>query len=130
MFVVLYIFNLFIYGAITKHTELNKDTGKAYGCKFRVLFMHRMDVYSSDLPSLFIFNSCNMLYTKNGRNGSNEATCNGDELPVNEIRNLHADNRQSVINDLFNRPINQLVNDFLVEMDAKNKAYYFSYNFV
>lgn len=44
---------------------------------------------------------------------------------VPEIKNLHAGSRQSVINGLFNRPINQLVHDFVVEMDAKNTAYYF-----
>lgn len=44
---------------------------------------------------------------------------------VPEIKNLHAGSRQGVINGLFNRPINQLVNDFVVEMDAKNTAYFF-----
>ena len=44
---------------------------------------------------------------------------------VPEIRQLHAANRQSAIRGLMNRPVNQLINDFIIEMDAKNQAYYF-----
>jgi len=50
---------------------------------------------------------------------------NGSDFPVNEIKNLHADNRQSLINNLYNRSINRLIDDFIIEMDAKNQAYYF-----
>lgn len=44
---------------------------------------------------------------------------------VPEIKNFHKGNRESLINDLYGRSINQLINDFIVEMDAKNQAYYF-----
>jgi len=47
----------------------------------------------------------------------------GTDVPA--IKNLHAGSRQSVINGLYNRPISRLMNDFLVERDAKNQAYYF-----
>lgn len=79
------------------------------------------DVSRSDYPSLFnqIFND--MRDTK--RQSTTSASENGTF--VSEIQNNHTANRQSVINNLFERPINQLVNDFLVGMDAKNKAYYF-----
>lgn len=49
----------------------------------------------------------------------------GSDIPVQQIEQLHAENRQSTIKGLMNRSVNQLINDFIVEMDAKNKAYYF-----
>ena len=49
----------------------------------------------------------------------------GFDFPVDEIKNLHADSRQIVIKGLYNKSINELIDGFLVEMDAKNKAYYF-----
>lgn len=79
------------------------------------------DVSRSDYPSLF--NQILNVMRDTKRQCTTGASENGTF--VSEIQDNHTANRQSVINDLFNRPINQLVNDFLVEMDAKNKAYYF-----
>ncbi|HNX87736.1 MAG TPA: hypothetical protein PKH58_01530 [Paludibacteraceae bacterium] len=41
------------------------------------------------------------------------------------IRDSHSRHRPELILSLFERNKPQLINDFLVEMDAKNKAYYF-----
>lgn len=41
------------------------------------------------------------------------------------VKALHNVNRPDLIQSLYNRSIQQLINDFIVEMDAKNKAYYF-----
>lgn len=41
------------------------------------------------------------------------------------VKALHAVHRPELIQSLYNRSIQQLINDFIVEMDAKNKAYYF-----
>ena len=87
-----------------------------------VLSRHRFGVSSSDLPSLFNNQILNvMLDTKKDK--STKSAKVGTYVP--EIKNLHAGSRQSVINGLYNRPISQLVHDFMVEMDAKNTAYYF-----
>lgn len=47
------------------------------------------------------------------------------ESEISAIQNSHKENRNSLIQGLYNRSINQLINDFITEMDAKNKAYYF-----
>jgi hypothetical protein len=69
-----------------------------------------------------------MTYTEKdcfkGKHSTRKATPT-ERNTVSEIKQLHAENRQSTINGLMNRSVNQLINDFLVEMDAKNKAYYF-----
>ncbi len=84
------------------------------------LSRHRFELLRSDRPSLFNFN----LFVMRNKNGQSTKSAEiGTYVP--EIKNLHAGSRQSVINGLFNRPINQLVHDFVVEMDAKNTAYYF-----
>jgi hypothetical protein len=83
---------------------------------------HRFECSRSDRPSLF--NNQNLFIMREQKGQS--TTC-ADEIGthVPEIKNLYAGSRQSVINGLYNRPISQLVHDFMVEMDAKNKAYYF-----
>jgi hypothetical protein len=79
------------------------------------------DVSRSDHPS-FIHKQ-NLKVMRDTKDKSTKSARVG--TPVPEIKNLHAGSRQSVINGLYNRPISQLVHDFLVEMDAKNEAYYF-----
>ena len=37
----------------------------------------------------------------------------------------HKNSHASLISDLYTRPIDKLVSDFLIEMNAKNKAYSF-----
>lgn len=61
------------------------------------------------------------------RNSKSKSTICAEKVGtfVPEIENLHAGNRQNVINGLYNRPISQLVRDYMVEMDCKNQAYYF-----
>ena len=86
------------------------------------LSWHRFEDSRSDLPPLF---NNQKLFIMRGSKGQSTTCANEIGTFVPEIKNLHAENRQSVINGLFNRPINQLVNDFLVEMDAKNKVYFF-----
>ena len=61
----------------------------------------------------------------NGKHSTKRATTAGSDISVQEIQQLHAENRQSTISGLMNRSVNQLINDFIVEMDAKNQAYYF-----
>ena len=123
MFAMLYISNATSHGANTT-TELKKDIGGAYGCKYRVLSKHRLDVYSSD-PSSFINQTpFNMLYTKGQSNGS-DSNCIGEVLSLNEISKQHDLNRQSLVKRLNNRPKEELIDDSIVEMDAKNQAYYF-----
>jgi hypothetical protein len=103
----------------TKNAE-TKIRGRHTGESPAVISMHRIDLVRSDLPSLFNSKSFFMRTKNDERTKSSEI---GTYVP--EIKNLHAGSRQSVINGLFNRPINQLVHDFVVEMDAKNTAYYF-----
>lgn len=106
---------------ITTSTE-TKIRGRRTVASTAVLSRHRFGVSSSDLPSLFNNQILNvMLDTKKDK--STKSAKVGTYVP--EIKNMHAGSRQSVINGLFNLPINQLVHDFLIEMDAKNTAYYF-----
>ena len=122
MFVVLDILK-FNHDAtnITTSTE-TKIRGRRTVASTAVLSRHRFGMSSSDLPSLFNNQILNVMLDKKGQR-TTSASENGTF--VSEIQDNHKANRQSVINDLFNRPINQLVSDFMVEMDAKNKAYYF-----
>ncbi|MCL6102177.1 MAG: hypothetical protein M1292_06755 [Bacteroidetes bacterium] len=41
------------------------------------------------------------------------------------IKAMHAVNRPEVVQKLYSRDKQQLIKDFIVEMDAKNEAYYF-----
>ena len=70
-------------------------------------------------PSLFSalikFNSV-MRYTENQ---------SGSILSPPAIRAVHAAHRPQLIQQLYQMSINQLISDFLIEMDAKNKAYFF-----
>ena len=113
----------YIYHEATHHKQKTetKIRGRRTDASSEIYSMPRMDWVRSDLPSLFNFNSF-FMRTQNDKS-TTSASENGTF--VSEIQDNHKANRQSVINDLFNRPINQLVNDFMVEMDAKNKAYYF-----
>ena len=122
MFVVLYQFNF--YGAnSTNKCKEPKDKGAREFKKLNSFLICSANGLVQQRAPLFIHNQnlFKMLYQKR----ESTKSAKGSDLPVTEIKDLHASNRQSVINDLFNRPINQLVSDFMVEMDAKNKAYYF-----
>ena len=101
----------------TTNKAETKIRGRHSGESPSALLRHRLGLVRSDRPSLFNSNSYFMRTNKSKKTGS--------EIPVNEIRKLHACNRQNVIQNLFSRPINQLVSDYLVEMNAKNQAYYF-----
>jgi hypothetical protein len=45
------------------------------------------------------------------------------------IRALHAAHRPQLINQLLQKSKSMLINDFFIEMDAKNQAYYFILEF-
>lgn len=47
----------------------------------------------------------------------------GTYVPV--IKSWHSDNRQDLIKGLYSLSFSQLVRKFIVEMDAKNTAYFF-----
>ena len=49
----------------------------------------------------------------------------GSILSPPAIRAVHAAHRPQLIKQLYQKSINQLISDFLIEMDAKNKAYLF-----
>ena len=49
----------------------------------------------------------------------------GSILSPPAIRAVHAAHRPQLIKQLYQKSINQLISDFLIEMDAKNKAYFF-----
>ena len=49
----------------------------------------------------------------------------GSMLSPPAIRAVHAAHRPQLIQQLYQMSINQLISDFLIEMDAKNKAYLF-----
>jgi hypothetical protein len=44
---------------------------------------------------------------------------------VSFIKKSHALEKEHVIERQLKKPIGQLIEDFIIEMDAKNKAYYF-----
>ena len=104
-----------------KQSTETKTKGRLTAESAAVLSMPRMESVRRDLPPLF--NNQKLFSMRTEKDKSAKSASIGTFVP--EIRNLHADSRQGVINGLFNRPINQLVNDFLIEMDAKNQAYYF-----
>lgn len=124
-------FYLYVCGAnqikiIQDATSISNKTeteilGRRTVASTEVFSRHRFDLVRSDLPSLFNFNLFIMRTKKDDSTTCAEEI--GEFTPV--IKNLHAGSRQSVINGLYNRPISQLVHDFMVEMDAKNTAYYF-----
>jgi hypothetical protein len=112
----------FINHEATHHKQKSetKKKGRRTVASTAVLSVPRMELLRGDLPPLFNIKSFNM---RSKRDDCTKSAEIGTYVP--EIKNLHAGSRQSVINGLFNRPINQLVHDFMVEMDAKNTAYYF-----
>lgn len=66
-----------------------------------------------------------MKITRGAKRSNTTSTSVENEIFTKEIQQLHGDNRESLIKGLYNRSIQQLINDFIIEMDAKNKAYYF-----
>lgn len=98
-----------------------KKKGRRTVASTEDLSRHRFGDSRSDLPPLF--NNQKLFIMRESKGQSTKSAEIGAYVP--EIKNLHAGSRQSVINGLFNRPINLLVHDFLVEMDAKNTAYNF-----
>ncbi|MFK8283513.1 hypothetical protein [Capnocytophaga canis] len=63
--------------------------------------------------------------TRGAKRSNTTSTSVENEIPTQQIQQLHNQNRESLIKGLYNRSIQQLINDFIIEMDAKNKAYYF-----
>ena len=104
-----------------KYKTETKIWGRHTVASTAVLSKHLFRSSRSDLPSLF--NNQNLFIMREQKDKSTKSAEIGTYVP--EIKNLHAGSRQSVINGLYNRPISQLVHDFMVEMDAKNTAYYF-----
>ena len=110
-------------GAIQKQQVKSlKDKGAREFQKL-ISFLSLRDRLVLQRAPLFIHNQKLFKMQNQKREKSTKSAEIGTYVP--EIKNLHAGSRQSVINGLFNRPINQLVHDFVVEMDAKNTAYYF-----
>ncbi|GIM49438.1 hypothetical protein [Capnocytophaga stomatis] len=64
-----------------------------------------------------------MKITRGVKHSSTKSTLTESEISA--IQNSHKENRENLIKGLYNRSIQQLINDFIIEMDAKNKAYYF-----
>jgi hypothetical protein len=62
-------------------------------------------------------NFLKMHYTEKSKKGHSDGSM--------AIKAMHASGRKTLIKRLYNRNIHQLINDFVVEMDAKNRAYYF-----
>ena len=85
-----------------------------------VLSRHRFGEFRSDLPSLFNFN---LFFMRNSNGQCTTCAKIGEYLP--EIKKLHANNRQTLMEWLINSSTSQLIQNFLAEMDAKNRAYYF-----
>ncbi|MFJ1426999.1 hypothetical protein ACILD6_00155 [Capnocytophaga canimorsus] len=63
--------------------------------------------------------------TRGAKRSNTASTSVANEIPTQQIQQLHNQNRESLIRGLYNRSIQQLIHDFIIEMDAKNKAYYF-----
>lgn len=113
---ILYVCSARISKIIQDATNINYKTetkirGRHTVASTAVLFKHLLRSSCSDLPSLFNSNLFIMHEQKD-----NCTTC-AEEIGtyVPEIKNLHAGSRQSVINRLYNRPISQLVHDFILE---------------
>lgn len=64
-----------------------------------------------------------MKITRGAKYSNTTSTPTESEISI--IKQLHSGNREGLIKNLYNRSIQQLINDFIIEMDAKNKAYYF-----
>ena len=90
-----------------------------------VLSKHRFGVSSSDLPSFYHNQTFSVMLDKKGQSKEQYSNCIGEILSLNKISKQHDLNRQSLIKSLNNRPKEELIDDFIVEMDAKNQAYYF-----
>jgi len=82
-----------------------------------VILMHRMGVDSSDLSPLFNQKSFIMLST-------NDKRAHAPDLAIVAERN-HQKNRFSLVDSYLKMAVPELVSDLIVEMNAKNKAYYF-----
>ena len=48
-----------------------------------------------------------------------------DNELISAIKSNHKNTRVDVVTRQINKPIGQLIDDFIIEMDAKNTAYYF-----
>lgn len=66
-----------------------------------------------------------MKITRGAKRSNTTSTSVENEIPTQQIQQLHNQKRESLIKGLYNRSIQQLINDFIIEMDAKNKAYCF-----
>lgn len=71
---------------------------------------------------LFYHNSYNMLFNKNLKNKPTGNVGKNVQF-IKELQERHGDFDN--VKSLMNRSINQLINDFIVEKNAKNEAYYF-----
>lgn len=76
----------------------------------------RTNNFHSQMPN-------SMKITRGVKHSSTTSTLTESEISA--IQNSHKENRENLIKGLYNRSIQQLINDFIIEMDAKNKAYYF-----
>jgi hypothetical protein len=108
------------------HAACHEETWEAYGCKFRDLSKQRLDVCCSDL--LFFINPKSFfMQHKKSRSFEPKQTGlnNGSDLPVQQIRIHHKIIKPQLMDELMNKSVNQLINDYLIEKNAKNQAYYF-----
>ncbi len=49
------------------------------------------------------------------------------DFPISpvDVKTMHSENRPELIKSLYSRSLQQLINSFISELDAKNEAYYF-----
>ena len=126
---------------ITKRTE-TKIRGKRTVASTAVLSRHRFEVSSSDFPFFYNNQNINVMLDTKGQTisgGNAVAPANGVSLngqaqqslndvmshALPEIIKSHKENRHGVFKGLLGMHRNELTLNCMVEMDAKNEAYYF-----
>lgn len=94
--------------------------GETNRCKSGDLSMLRHSCVVRDLP---IFSSHKTFCMHNTKRSTQKQL--QDKQLVAEIQSLHSEAHKTRVIRLYKRSFGQLVEDFIVEMDAKNRAYYF-----
>jgi hypothetical protein len=109
------------YGAITKNKKYGRPTVESTD----VISMHRIDVLRRGPPFLFLSIHQNFFIMRNTNDDAKRVPkanpCIREAVPVIKAR------QKSFDLDLYLNKLSreQLIQDFKIEMNAKNKAYYF-----
>lgn len=117
-----------LFAAGIFYAKSNKINGSEPPCKSVMDLLPIRCKSTGKAEPFFNFSSTNnrsvMTYTGKKKKKSINDAKELDTM-VSEIKNRHSDSRQNLIKSLNTRSVSSLINSFLIEMDAKNRAYYF-----